>query len=190
MNRTVLDLCFRVAGRTTWYVEIAEIQGTIDRGNSIDNDQRHPYGCRLLQLPVGFAVPTCVRYLRPTVVVAMCLSSRPVRRVHTRPVLAHIPILRIAEDAIGITGSWTRWRRESVRASGDSLVRECLLSILSGTLSIASYTAILFIVAILRAAVASRGAPAKCAASSISIPALDRAIQTCRPVGPVAHGLS
>jgi hypothetical protein len=31
MNHTLLDECFRVAGRTTWYLEPAEIQRDLDR---------------------------------------------------------------------------------------------------------------------------------------------------------------
>ena len=31
MNRTLLDECFRVAGRTTWYERIDEIQADLDR---------------------------------------------------------------------------------------------------------------------------------------------------------------
>jgi hypothetical protein len=31
MNRTLLEECFRVAGRTTWYERIDEIQGDLDR---------------------------------------------------------------------------------------------------------------------------------------------------------------
>jgi transposase InsO family protein len=30
MNRTLLDECFRVAGRTTWYTDISEIQRDLD----------------------------------------------------------------------------------------------------------------------------------------------------------------
>jgi transposase InsO family protein len=30
MNRTLLDECFRVSGRTTWYLELAEIQRDLD----------------------------------------------------------------------------------------------------------------------------------------------------------------
>jgi hypothetical protein len=31
MNRTLLNECFRIAGRTTWYERIKEIQGDLDR---------------------------------------------------------------------------------------------------------------------------------------------------------------
>ena len=34
MNRTLLDECFRVAGRTTWYVETEEIQRDLDADQS------------------------------------------------------------------------------------------------------------------------------------------------------------
>jgi len=47
MNRTLLDECFRVAGRTTWYVEVAEIQRDLDRFLEYYNLQRSHQGYRL-----------------------------------------------------------------------------------------------------------------------------------------------
>jgi len=47
MNRTLLDECFRVAGRTTWYVEVAEIQRDLDRFLKYYNLQRSHQGYRL-----------------------------------------------------------------------------------------------------------------------------------------------
>jgi transposase InsO family protein len=40
MNRTLLDECFRVAGRTTWYIEVEEIQRDLDRFLTYYNVQR------------------------------------------------------------------------------------------------------------------------------------------------------
>ncbi|HEX5702414.1 MAG TPA: IS481 family transposase, partial [Pyrinomonadaceae bacterium] len=47
MNRTLLDECFRVAGRTTWYENVAEIQADLDRYLSFYNLQRSHQGYRL-----------------------------------------------------------------------------------------------------------------------------------------------
>jgi len=47
MNRTLLDECFRVAGRTTWYTEIAEIQRDLDRFLEFYNLRRSHQGYRL-----------------------------------------------------------------------------------------------------------------------------------------------
>ena len=47
MNRTLLDECFRVAGRTTWYLEVAEIQRDLDRFLEYYNLQRSHQGYRL-----------------------------------------------------------------------------------------------------------------------------------------------
>ncbi len=47
MNRTLLDECFRVAGRTTWYQEVAEIQRDLDRFLEFYNHQRSHQGYRL-----------------------------------------------------------------------------------------------------------------------------------------------
>jgi transposase InsO family protein len=47
MNRTLLDECFRVAGRTTWYLEPAEIQRDLDRFLEYYNRQRSHQGYRL-----------------------------------------------------------------------------------------------------------------------------------------------
>jgi len=47
MNRTLLDECFRVTGRTTWYVEPAEIQRDLDRFLAYYNLERSHQGYRL-----------------------------------------------------------------------------------------------------------------------------------------------
>jgi transposase InsO family protein len=47
MNRTLLDECFRVAGRTTWYTEVAEIQRDLDRFLVFYNLERSHQGYRL-----------------------------------------------------------------------------------------------------------------------------------------------
>ena len=47
MNRTLLDECFRVAGRTTWYVEVEEIQRDLDRFLAYYNVDRTHQGYRL-----------------------------------------------------------------------------------------------------------------------------------------------
>ena len=47
MNRTLLDECFRVAGRTTWYVEPAEIQRDLDTYLDEYNTRRPHQGYRL-----------------------------------------------------------------------------------------------------------------------------------------------
>ena len=47
MNRTLLDECFRVAGRTTWYIEVEEIQRDLDRFLDYYNVQRTHQGYRL-----------------------------------------------------------------------------------------------------------------------------------------------
>jgi transposase InsO family protein len=47
MNRTLLDECFRVVGRTTWYVEPGEIQRDLDRFLDYYNLQRSHQGYRL-----------------------------------------------------------------------------------------------------------------------------------------------
>lgn len=47
MNRTLLDECFRVAGRTTWYQEVAEVQRDLDRFLDFYNHQRSHQGYRL-----------------------------------------------------------------------------------------------------------------------------------------------
>jgi hypothetical protein len=47
MNRTLLDECFRVAGRTTWYLEPAEIQRDLDRFLEYYNLQWSHQGYRL-----------------------------------------------------------------------------------------------------------------------------------------------
>ena len=47
MNRTLLDECFRVAGRTTWYVEPEEIQRDLDRFLEYYNLERSHQGYRL-----------------------------------------------------------------------------------------------------------------------------------------------
>jgi len=47
MNRTLLDECFRVAGRTTWYVGIEEIQRDLDQFLEYYNLRRSHQGYRL-----------------------------------------------------------------------------------------------------------------------------------------------
>jgi transposase InsO family protein len=47
MNRTLLDECFRVEGRTKWYADIAEIQADLDRFLEHYNHERSHQGYRL-----------------------------------------------------------------------------------------------------------------------------------------------
>jgi transposase InsO family protein len=47
MNRTLLDECFRIHGRKTWYVEDREIQRDLDRFLEFDNLKRSHQGYRL-----------------------------------------------------------------------------------------------------------------------------------------------
>jgi transposase InsO family protein len=47
MNRTLLDECFRVSGRTTWYLELAEIQRDLDAFLAHYNLDRSHQGYRL-----------------------------------------------------------------------------------------------------------------------------------------------
>jgi transposase InsO family protein len=47
MNRTLLDECFRVAGRTTWYENIEQIQADLDRFMEYYNLDRSHQGYRL-----------------------------------------------------------------------------------------------------------------------------------------------
>ena len=47
MNRTLLDECFRVAGRQTWYLEPEEIQRDLDRFLEYYNLERSHQGYRL-----------------------------------------------------------------------------------------------------------------------------------------------
>jgi transposase InsO family protein len=47
MNRTLLDECFRVKGRTTWYIEVQEIQHDLDRFLTYYNTERTHQGYRL-----------------------------------------------------------------------------------------------------------------------------------------------
>jgi transposase InsO family protein len=47
MSRTLLDECLRVAGRTTWYVEIDEIQSDLDAFIEHYNLRRSHQGYRL-----------------------------------------------------------------------------------------------------------------------------------------------
>ena len=44
MNRTLLDECFRVSGRTTWYIEPAEIQRDLDKSSARDGPVSGNYG--------------------------------------------------------------------------------------------------------------------------------------------------
>lgn len=47
MNRTLLDECFRIEGRTTWYAEPVEIQRELDRFLRYYNLDRSHQGYRL-----------------------------------------------------------------------------------------------------------------------------------------------
>lgn len=47
MNRTLLDECFRVAGRSTWYEDVAQIQADLDRFLDYYNLRRSHQGYRL-----------------------------------------------------------------------------------------------------------------------------------------------
>lgn len=47
MNRTLLEECFEVAGRTTWYVQPAEIQRDLDKFIEYFNLKRSHQGYRL-----------------------------------------------------------------------------------------------------------------------------------------------
>ena len=47
MNRTLLDECFRIAGRTKWYVSPDEIQADLDRFLGYYNFERSHQGYRL-----------------------------------------------------------------------------------------------------------------------------------------------
>lgn len=47
MNRTLLDECFRVAGRKTWYIRPDEIQRDLDTFINYYNLERTHQGCRL-----------------------------------------------------------------------------------------------------------------------------------------------
>jgi transposase InsO family protein len=47
MNRTLLDECFRVQGRTTWYIEVEEIQRDLDKFIEYYNLERSHQGYRL-----------------------------------------------------------------------------------------------------------------------------------------------
>jgi hypothetical protein len=47
MNRTPLDECFRVTGRTAWHLEPAEIQRDMDRFLAYNNLERSHQGYRL-----------------------------------------------------------------------------------------------------------------------------------------------
>ena len=47
MNRTLLRECFRIAGRTTWYLEPEEIQRELDRSLAFYNLEHSHQGYRL-----------------------------------------------------------------------------------------------------------------------------------------------
>jgi transposase InsO family protein len=47
MNRTLLDECFRISGRTTWYLDVEEIQRDLDRFLTYYNLERSHQGYRL-----------------------------------------------------------------------------------------------------------------------------------------------
>ena len=66
MNRTLLDECFRFAGRTTWYVEVSEIQRDLDRFIEYYNLQRsHATGCMVERRLRLFAKHSASRCSRP-----------------------------------------------------------------------------------------------------------------------------
>lgn len=67
MNRTLLDECFRVAGRTTWYLEPAEIQRDLDAFLEHYNLRRTHQGYRLGGRPPAQALAGGDR-LRPATV--------------------------------------------------------------------------------------------------------------------------
>jgi transposase InsO family protein len=48
MNRTLLDECFRIAGRTTWYLEPTQIQADLDAFLLLYNTKRSHQGYRLM----------------------------------------------------------------------------------------------------------------------------------------------
>jgi hypothetical protein len=50
MNRTLLDECFRVAGWTTWAVDVHEIQGGLDQFLAYHNLRRGYQGYQLAGL--------------------------------------------------------------------------------------------------------------------------------------------
>ena len=47
MNRTMLDECFRVSGRTTWFESIEQIQTDLDKFITYYNLERSHQGYRL-----------------------------------------------------------------------------------------------------------------------------------------------
>jgi hypothetical protein len=47
MNKTMLDECFRVQGRQTWYIEVEEIQRDLDTFMRYYNLERTHQGYRL-----------------------------------------------------------------------------------------------------------------------------------------------
>ena len=47
MNRTMLDECFRVAGRTTWFESIEQIQADLDKFMTYYNLERSHQGYRM-----------------------------------------------------------------------------------------------------------------------------------------------
>ena len=47
MNRTLLDECFRVGGRTTWYESVEQLQADLDRFLGRYNLRRSHQGYRL-----------------------------------------------------------------------------------------------------------------------------------------------
>jgi Arc/MetJ family transcription regulator len=69
----LLDECFRVTWRTTWYLEIAEIQRDLDRFLSYDNLDRSHQGYRL-------------RGRTPAQAYARRSASRSCRRSSTQPI--------------------------------------------------------------------------------------------------------
>ena len=65
MNRSILDECFRIRGRTTWYECIVEIQAGLDRFHARHNLHRSHQGYRLKNRTPGRALrPLCQRSCR------------------------------------------------------------------------------------------------------------------------------
>ena len=72
MNRTLLDECFRVAGRTTWYVSLDEIQRDLDQFLEYYNLRRSHQGYRLAGRTPAQALQEALGITElPPVVIAM-----------------------------------------------------------------------------------------------------------------------
>jgi hypothetical protein len=66
MNRTLLDECFRVEGRKTWYVTPEEIQRDLDRFLSYYNLERQPPGLPAARPDAGPSATRSARRRGPT----------------------------------------------------------------------------------------------------------------------------